>query len=1369
MKFGNKGKQFFAILLSVTLIITTMPVSTMTAYALTTEFAGGSGTETDPYLIETKEQLNNVRNDLDAHYKLIADIVFTDADFSEEGNFYNNGKGWDPLGAIYSAPFNGTFNGNGFAITGLFAKVSNYNGSSSGLFGINNGTIMNLAVVNGSVTDTSSGYTYVGGVAGNNKGTISNCYNSMAVSTMTYGGGIAGLNSGLITNCYNIGNILQAKDYGTFSGGIVGYNHPSGMISSCYNVGGVTANQQGGVAGENQGTISYCYFLESERKGCGVGADEGYRCSILELQTKDTFEGFDFDTTWEFVSVADYSFPVLKSVNHISIDNHVNQGVFAGGIGSFIYPYLISNVSQLADVQRFPDSCFRLINNIVFTAEDNLNWSSIGTSNKVFTGYFDGDGYAIEGLTKSLFDCNYGTVKNIALKNAVVTDSATFILKNGGILSNCYSTSEIAFRSSEEMNVGGLVSKNYGTINDCFYNGKINSTTTSSFGYTGGIVGLNDGGTISNCYNLAIISTNRSMDGIVGKNSNATMKNNYYYDFFALGYQSTQNGGVKATVDQLKTKEFFVGFNFDSEWQIDKTLEYPAPTLMVMKSAPEVPPENTTDFAGGNGSLFSPYLISDTQHLFNVSSYANLRYHFKLIDDIVLDKAFEQSMITSFNGMLNGEMHTISGFIAKSTTVDGGYVGFIGDNKGIIKNLRFKDCNIEFSKLNESYVGAVAGYNNGIISNLEVETRMICHNITACEGFIGGVVGGTSGASTIENIQTTGIIDISSDTNIDRSTIGGIIGQGSGKIVDVINDIGITINSHVGPIDISGSYFGGVIGYSFSSTKQNVRNKGNINIYANNVQGSFRINVGGIVGMENAGSTTFASNSGDIFVKSVTNQNNPFVNIGGIIGWSRGSASVKKSYNTGNIGASMDQKGVCMGGIIGFHPYLVEDCYNTGKISGTTLNGEMGPFTAGGIAGHGEPTTDSVIKRCYNIGEISTKTSGGIIGYRYGMNIKNCYYTTANNGVGDGSQSNTYYLTTQQLANATGLSTFDFNSVWTIDANTDYCFPTLRGFSHIYTEHTCTSNVGDKKFNESTHWEYCVFCGKEINCQEHFFDCICDETCAECDYIREIEDATNNEWKSDDHKHWQMCLECDGEINNDDHVYNNGESQTCSICNKSRMITSISITNLPTKLQYTEGEELDLSGLIVVAYYDNNTSGSVSSYMVSGYSSTIGTKTITITYQGKSTTILVTVNSRVPASITSSKYTISGGNISKITAGTTVSSLLYGLNEGSYCKVYKENAVVNNSAVVGTGMVVRIMDGNTVKASYTIIVTGDTNGDGNITITDMLAIKAHILKKSTLSGVYATAADTNGDSSISITDFIQVKAKILGKGNIVAR
>lgn len=147
-------------------------------------------------------------------------------------------------------------------------------------------------------------------------------------------------------------------------------------------------------------------------------------------------------------------------------------------------------------------------------------------------------------------------------------------------------------------------------------------------------------------------------------------------------------------------------------------------------------------------------------------------------------------------------------------------------------------------------------------------------------------------------------------------------------------------------------------------------------------------------------------------------------------------------------------------------------------------------------------------------------------------------------------------------------------------------------------------------------------------------------------------------------------------------------------------------------------------------------------------------------------TAVYSSKTRVPAAITSSTYTISNGTISKISTGTTVSTLVGKLNEGSYVKVYNGNQEVAGSVAIGTGMVVKIMDGNTAKTSYTIVVTGDTNGDGKITVTDMLAAKAHLLKKSTLTGASAKAADTSGDGGISITDFIQMKAHILGKSSV---
>ena len=86
------------------------------------EFAGGSGTLEDPYLIQTAEQLNAVRKGPTNHYKLIADI-----DLSKWGNWVPiggtasygfMGGGWDKADKGAQA-FLGSFDGNGHVVSGM--------------------------------------------------------------------------------------------------------------------------------------------------------------------------------------------------------------------------------------------------------------------------------------------------------------------------------------------------------------------------------------------------------------------------------------------------------------------------------------------------------------------------------------------------------------------------------------------------------------------------------------------------------------------------------------------------------------------------------------------------------------------------------------------------------------------------------------------------------------------------------------------------------------------------------------------------------------------------------------------------------------------------------------------------------------------------------------------------------------------------------------------------------------------------------------------------------------------------------------------------------------------------------------------------
>ena len=230
-----------------------------------------------------------------------------------------------------------------------------------------------------------------------------------------------------------------------------------------------------------------------------------------------------------------------------------------------------------------------------------------------------------------------------------------------------------------------------------------------------------------------------------------------------------------------------------------------------------------------------------------------------------------------------------------------------------------------------------------------------------------------------------------------------------------------------------------------------------------------------------------------------------------------------------------------------------------------------------------------------------------------------------------------------------------------------------------------------------------------------------------------------------------------------------GKSTSFSVTVNSKSLVSISIISLPKKLIYFVGEELETAGLLVEAKFNNGTKSIVSDYTLEGFDGTVGVNTVTVVYGGKKDTFNVTVKIRVPSSLCSSIFTINNDVISKINEGTTVAQLLSGVDGGEFCEVYDGDTQVSSDTVVGTGMTVKLLDDGKVIALYSVIVTGDTNGDGKVTVTDMLAVKAHILKKNLLVGLACEAADTNGDSNISITDFLVIKAKILGKGTIIAR
>ncbi len=254
----------------------------------------------------------------------------------------------------------------------------------------------------GSVTNCSSNAIVsgriTGGIAGSNKGSITNCsFEGSAQQPLSYTtivkkepiteyttivGGIAGNNyaGGLVTQCYTIGTVK-----GKWAGGIVGINGPgsTASITNCYSTSAVISDYRaGGIAGHNEGaTITNCFNNGSvEAKAIPVAVESG---GYTGGSTSNVFAGGivghnqegSIERCLNYVSIAatciqpnvDASRPQLGDYNP----------AFAGSIVGFSTKVLSGNYSlQGLTITR---------NNVLYTLnEDNIFYSAEVRQNETF-------------------------------------------------------------------------------------------------------------------------------------------------------------------------------------------------------------------------------------------------------------------------------------------------------------------------------------------------------------------------------------------------------------------------------------------------------------------------------------------------------------------------------------------------------------------------------------------------------------------------------------------------------------------------------------------------------------------------------------------------------------------------------------------------------------------------------------------------------------------------------------------------------------------------------------------------------------------------------------------------------------------------
>ena len=311
-----KHRRILSLFAALTLLFTLLPASG-TAHAASLE---GNGTEDDPYLITTANELILFEQTVnagqyDACARLVENIVLT-------------GAPWTYIGGP-TAPYSGTFDGNGHTICNMyiFADSSYY----AGLFSCigPDGVVKNL----GTIDSSSAAKAYVGSIAGINIGTIINCFNTITVNAGDYAGGIAGANGGVIANCWVDAIVgTEISGGGTFVGGITGAN--SGTVTNCYSIGKVSGSAlYGALVGANDGGAVDGWYLY------GSCAQSGGGVPLTDAQMKsDSFlymlragtEGIDRACGWK--KTDDYpahsvTAPAVSSASYVSLSLRGDIGI----------------------------------------------------------------------------------------------------------------------------------------------------------------------------------------------------------------------------------------------------------------------------------------------------------------------------------------------------------------------------------------------------------------------------------------------------------------------------------------------------------------------------------------------------------------------------------------------------------------------------------------------------------------------------------------------------------------------------------------------------------------------------------------------------------------------------------------------------------------------------------------------------------------------------------------------------------------------------------------------------------------------------------------------------------------------------------
>ncbi len=493
-------------------------------------FAGGTGTEADPYQIADAAQLallsekslsDDSLNYSSAYYVLTSDITINNTDNFDSWATAAPEYQWKPIDG-----FSGVFDGKGYTVSGIYINTNctDSNDNAYGLFGSASGVIKNITVDKAYIA-VSGLSSYIGSIAGyflgDNEDVIENCTSNAVIEG--YEGSIGGIVGNAnakhpetlptVKNCSFSGKFTQRKFSFVNFGGIIGDSEIN--VQSCTSSGtaetaGDNVDSVGGIIGRvSGGTVDGCtnsMSIKTSKTETSTSAIGGIVGKIFVMR-------FGSDDL---------------TARGATVKNCINNGEIEG-------QFYVGGIAGLVNNDR-NDWCVT-----VSDCENNGKVSGNNADCKV--GGIIGS-YRICSLNG---DGNKGLVEN-CVNNADITTGV-----GGGIISeyfctegtvtirNCNNKANI---SSEGQYVGGIVAywknneKSAVTLENCDNSGKLSSQI-----YAGGIVGSmdlpvltgTDGSasvTVKDCDNsgdVTVSSINGYVGGVLGnwgvQNTPTTIEN----------------------------------------------------------------------------------------------------------------------------------------------------------------------------------------------------------------------------------------------------------------------------------------------------------------------------------------------------------------------------------------------------------------------------------------------------------------------------------------------------------------------------------------------------------------------------------------------------------------------------------------------------------------------------------------------------------------------------------------------------------------------------------------------------------------------------------------------------------------------------